>query len=76
MNAEKLGVPAVAVITDTFVQTAAQMAKVIGMEGYRFAVIPHPFSSNSEEVLRQKAADTVRQGLGLLTDPERPQSPS
>jgi hypothetical protein len=67
MSAERAGVPAVAVITDTFVATAHLMAEVGGVPDYRFAVIGHPVSSDGPDDLRRKAAETVRQAVSLLT---------
>jgi len=53
-------------MTDRFVQTAHLMAEVCGLPGYRFAVIPHPISSNDDAELRTKAEDAVRQCVELL----------
>jgi len=47
-------------------QTAQTMAQVSGYSGYRFAVIPHPISNNSETVLRGKAEDAVRQCVEII----------
>jgi hypothetical protein len=43
--AERLGVPAVGVMTTRFVTAAKLMAKVLGMPDYPFAVIEHPISN-------------------------------
>jgi hypothetical protein len=59
--------PAVAVITEAFVQTAELMAEVCGAPGYRFAVIGHPFASDHDQVVRQKAHRAVEQIVQLLT---------
>jgi hypothetical protein len=66
ISAEKAGIPATAIITDRFVQTARVMAQVSGMPGYPFAVIPHPISNNSDAVLQAKAEDAVRQCVAIL----------
>jgi hypothetical protein len=42
------------------------MAQVSGYPGYRFAVIPHPISNNSDEVLHAKAESAVRQCVEIL----------
>ena len=42
------------------------MARVLGMPGYRFAVIGHPLSSASDERLAEYARVTVEQARGLL----------
>jgi len=47
-------------------QTVQTMAQVSGYSGYRFAVIPHPISNNSDEVLRAKAESAVQQCVEIL----------
>ncbi len=42
------------------------MAQVSGMPAFPFAVISHPISNNTEEVLRSKAEDAVRQCVKIL----------
>jgi hypothetical protein len=59
-------VPAVGVMTTRFVSAAELMARVLGMPGYRFAVIEHPLSSASDERLEEYARVTVEQARGLL----------
>jgi hypothetical protein len=49
-------------MTERFVTAAELMARVLGMPGYPFVVIPHPVSSASDEGLRKMArvaADNV-----------------
>jgi hypothetical protein len=52
---EKRGIPAVAIITEPFIPTAAAIALLSGMPGYPHAVIPHPVSSLSPEDVRRRA---------------------
>jgi hypothetical protein len=59
-------VPAVGVMTSRFVSAAELMARVLGMPGYRFAVIEHPLSSASDERLEEYARATVEQARGML----------
>jgi hypothetical protein len=66
ISAEKAGIPATAIITDRFRETAQVMARVSGMPDYPFVVIPHPISNNTEAILRAKAEDAVRQCLNIL----------
>jgi hypothetical protein len=66
ISADKAGIPATAIITDRFKETAQMMAQVSGMPHYPFAIIPHPISNNNETVLRAKAEDAVRQCLDIL----------
>jgi hypothetical protein len=69
VTAERLGVPAIAVMTERFVSAAELMSRVLGMEGYQFAVIPHPVSSASDADLRAMAAMTLGQIRRLLLKP-------
>ena len=57
---------ATAIITDRFSQTAHVMAQVSGFPHYRFAVITHPISNNSDDVLRAKAETAVQQCVEIL----------
>ena len=52
---EKRGIPAVAIITEPFIPTAAASAEMSGMPGYPHAVIPHPVGSLSPEEVRSRA---------------------
>jgi len=68
VTAERLGVPAMGVMTERFVSAAELMARVPGMPGYSFVIIPHPVSSATDADLRNIAritADGVRRMLLL-----------
>jgi len=67
MSAEKLGIPAVAVITDRFEASARAMAAANGLPEYPFAVIAHPIAGNGDDELRGKAELVVQQMVPLLT---------
>ena len=62
ISAEKLGIPAAAVITDRFEATARAMASASGMPDYPFVIIPHPIAGNTDDALRAKA-ETVYAAL-------------
>jgi len=68
VTAERLGRPAMGVMTTRFVSAAELMARVLGMPGYPFVVIPHPVSSATDDDLRAMAgiaaADVNRLLLG------------
>jgi hypothetical protein len=64
--AERLGVAAVAVMTTRFVSAAELMSRVLGMPGYKFAVIGHPVSSATDDGLRAMAQGTIEQMRALL----------
>jgi hypothetical protein len=65
--AERLGIPAVGVMTDRFVKSAEVMARVNGLPDYPFAVIGHPVANDSDEALRTKAEIAVKRIVPLLT---------
>ena len=71
MSAEKLGIPAVAVITDRFEASARALAAANGMPDYPFAVIAHPIAGNSDDELRDQAEVAVRLLVPLLTQRRR-----
>jgi hypothetical protein len=70
VTAERLGRPAIAVMTTRFVSAAELMARVLGMPDYPFVIINHPVSSATDDGLRDMArvaADGLRR---LLLSPE------
>jgi hypothetical protein len=71
ISAEKLGIPAVGVITDRFAPTARVMARFAGLPEYPVASVPHPISNNSESEVRAKAEAAVRQAVAILQSPSR-----
>lgn len=66
ITAEKLGVPAVGVMTTRFVSAADLMARVLGADGYRYVAIEHPISSADDAALDAEAKRTVEEGLAIL----------
>ncbi len=52
---EKLGVPAVPIITKPFAPTAVAIAKLHGLDDYTFVAVDHPITSLDEEQLRERA---------------------
>jgi hypothetical protein len=59
INLEKHGIPAVAVVTEPFVATAAAVAVMNGLPGYPVVVVPHPFGSLDEGAVRARADAAV-----------------
>ena len=57
--AERVGVPAVGVMTEKFVSAAELMSRALGADGYPFAVIDHPVSSATSDELLARAEATV-----------------
>jgi hypothetical protein len=68
IEAERLGIPAVAIITDRFARTAQAVSRVNGLTDYPFAVITHPVANNDDAVLRGKARAAVQAIVRLLTE--------
>jgi hypothetical protein len=66
VTAERLGVPAVGVMTTTFVDAAELMAQACGMPGYPFAVIEHPIANATSEQLLDRARAVLDQAVKLL----------
>ena len=52
IEAERLGIPTVVIITDRFVPTARAVSAVNGLRDYPFSVIPHPIANNDDATLR------------------------
>tara|TARA_A100001037_G_C15044783_1_gene587242 strand:- start:284 stop:508 length:225 start_codon:yes stop_codon:yes gene_type:complete len=55
VTSERLGIPAVAILTHRFVSAGDLMASALGAQGYRFAQIEHPISSASTVELEVRA---------------------
>ena len=53
-------------MTTRFVSAAEMMAKVLGIPGYRFAVIGHPIANASDAELADFARATIEQARLLL----------
>lgn len=71
ISAEKLGIPAIAVITERFLPTARVMVSFSGLKDYPVACIAHPISHNTEAEVRSKAEEIVSQALAILQSPAR-----
>jgi hypothetical protein len=67
ISAERVGTPAVGVMTSAFVDGAALMASTLGVAGYPFAVIDHPIASATDAQLEDKARSTIEQAVRLLS---------
>jgi hypothetical protein len=66
VSAERVGTPAVGVMTSAFVDGAELMAAALGVPGYPFAIIEHPIASASDAELEVKARATIEQADRLL----------
>lgn len=59
ITAERLGVPAIGVMTTRFVTAARLMSRVLGMPDYGFATIEHPISYCGDAGLEARARATL-----------------
>ena len=66
ISLEKMGVPAAVICTEPFVSSADAMAKMGGIEGYPYVVVPHPLGSLSPELLRERAVQAAPDVLRIL----------
>ncbi len=66
MAAERLGVPAIGVMTTQFVSAAELMCRVLGMPDYEFGVIDHPLSSAGDAGHAAMARATIEQARTQL----------
>lgn len=58
--------PAVGVMTTRFASAAELMSSVLGVPDFRFAVIDHPISSASNDLLEAYARATIAQAREIL----------
>jgi hypothetical protein len=65
--AETRGIPAAAVMTDRFIQTAREVTALNGLPDYPFVVIRHPIANDSDAELRAKAEGAIDEIVALLT---------
>ena len=63
---EKEGIPAIAIVTDAFVETGNIMASNWGLAGFRFLSVPHPVANLNDKELDQRANDVVGEIVDLL----------
>jgi hypothetical protein len=63
---EQRGIPSAAICTDALRPSADAMARIQGVPGYRFAVVPHPVSSLDEEEIEERARLAAPQVLEIL----------
>ncbi|MEC7107403.1 MAG: hypothetical protein VXY02_02480 [Pseudomonadota bacterium] len=65
---EQFGKPAVVLCTTPFAVTAQNIARVMGLPDYRFALLQHPLGSCSEQQIDTRAADAYEQARAILLD--------
>ncbi|MQA83824.1 MAG: hypothetical protein GEV03_04090 [Streptosporangiales bacterium] len=60
-------IPGVAICTEPFSYGAAQLAKMRGAEGFRFAVVEHPLGSLGDDDLWHRAEAALPQVVDIAT---------
>lgn len=65
ISLESLGVPTAVIVTTTFLHEARVQREALGMAGIVPVVINHPLSSISEEEIRARATQALRQAVGI-----------
>ncbi|MBK88396.1 MAG: hypothetical protein CMQ44_11750 [Gammaproteobacteria bacterium] len=63
---EQFGKPAVVLCTTPFEVTAKNIARMLGLPDYPFALLQHPLGSCTEEQIDGRAADAYRQAKQIL----------
>jgi hypothetical protein len=66
---EKRGIPAAVIVTEPFIPTADAMARLQGMPGYPYAVVPHPIGSLDAAGVAARAEAIAKTVDDLLTGP-------
>ena len=66
--AERRGIPAVAVMTDRFEESARAVTALNGIPDYPFVTIAHPIANDSDADLAAKAEAVVSRLAALLTE--------
>jgi hypothetical protein len=65
---EKAGVPAIAIVTDAFVETGKLMSSKWGIPEFRFLSVPHPVANLNDAELNQRADDIINDIVKLLKE--------
>lgn len=63
---EKRGIPAAAIVTDSFFASANAMARSRGFPDYKYAAIPHPLARLTPDEVRERARDVLPCILEIL----------
>ncbi|MCZ6710765.1 MAG: hypothetical protein O7B25_10405 [Gammaproteobacteria bacterium] len=65
---EQLGKPALVICTHPFQKTGDNIARNMGLAGYKYAMVEHPIGSRTLSELKERANDAYRQGVEILTN--------
>ena len=66
---EQSGKRALVLCTEPFEVTARNIARMMGLPQYPFALLRHPLGSLGPDEIRERARDAHRQGVDILLGP-------
>ena len=58
---EALGIPSAVLITEPFIPTAKEIARIKGLPDFQFVILKHPLGSLNDDELRERAREAVPQ---------------
>jgi hypothetical protein len=64
---EQFGKPALVICTEPFAPTGHNIARVLGLPDYEFALVEHPIGSRTQEEIAARAEVAYQAGLAILT---------
>ena len=62
-----MGIPAMLMSTEAFIDTCREMAQIGGLPEMRWAVCPHPLGSLDHEGLMERAKSAAEQFAAIIT---------
>lgn len=65
---EKKGVPAIAIVTDAFIETGKLMASKWGVDEFQFLAVPHPVANLGDAELDRLADEVIDDVVKLLKE--------
>ena len=65
---EKMGLPAIAIVTDAFFETGKLMAAKWGADEFQFLAVPHPVANLSDDELDRRADSVIDDVVRLLKE--------
>jgi hypothetical protein len=63
---ERQGIQTASIVTDAFTRSGNAMAKTMGAEGYRYAMVPHPVSNLDAQQCLERARAVLPDVLTIL----------
>jgi hypothetical protein len=68
---EKESIPAIAIVTDAFENTAREMAQLWGVPDFQFVSMPHPLANMTPAAIERASARLMDKVIGLLVRGQR-----